>query len=221
MLTEAQIWYRTAFLKSEEWDNIRISILVKFHCVCQLCGVKDQSNDVHHIWYDCLFKPEEDQFSVLCRKCHELVHEYIKPCTAHSEREKRLAKGKFLRLRKALEMQEFGDFCITCGCKNKEWWNPVRGVVEVGSGSIFICPACQTDLRSMVRVELFQKPAAAWEKIHTALGQMRLKNNYRYRRNATLKPAEMSVIHPQFTILTSLPLREASLSSIPYWQRVI
>lgn len=67
--------YRFWFLKSEEWQTLRVEALVANKARCYVCGKSDVSNDAHHIryrprWQDTKVK----DLVILCRKHHELVH---------------------------------------------------------------------------------------------------------------------------------------------------
>lgn len=67
-------WYRTIYLKSEHWKNLKKE---KFqnNPVCEDCGGKKQL-DCHHINYKNIFDVLLTDLKTLCRKCH--VKEYKK-----------------------------------------------------------------------------------------------------------------------------------------------
>lgn len=89
-------WYRNTFLQSDDWKLFRTQVLAEQDAKCFVCGTKNTSNDVHHIWYGegsfCGLR----QFVVLCRSCHEAVHDKFEPCGARNESEKKDAYGNFL-----------------------------------------------------------------------------------------------------------------------------
>lgn len=68
--------YREEYLHSEHWINLRDSVIQKYPN-CFLCD--DPAVDVHHIRYRNLYNviPEKDLCS-LCRKCHNIVHKFLK-----------------------------------------------------------------------------------------------------------------------------------------------
>lgn len=70
-------FYRATYLKSEHWRNLRLQKLVESDCLCLRCGKQSQHNDVHHLNYKNLYDVETIDLVVLCRKCHELVHEKL------------------------------------------------------------------------------------------------------------------------------------------------
>ena len=73
---ESRHAYRFGFLKSEEWQNIRLECLIAKGIACHICGFEDFHNDVHHVMYPRRWKDTTpDYVVVLCRDCHELVHE--------------------------------------------------------------------------------------------------------------------------------------------------
>lgn len=72
---EAKHAYRFGYLKSEEWQSVRIEALLRESAVCQICGHEEFSNDAHHVWYPKSIRdtaPED--LVILCRPCHELIH---------------------------------------------------------------------------------------------------------------------------------------------------
>lgn len=67
--------YRFGFLKSEKWSNIRLEVLARKDAVCDICDVRDLSNDVHHVYYaDRWEETPLEYLMVLCRRCHDEVH---------------------------------------------------------------------------------------------------------------------------------------------------
>lgn len=72
-----QHYYRFTYLQSEHWHNLRISKLASVNARCNICGHRDLSNDVHHIVYRKLFDVELLDLVVLCRDCHQKVHEIL------------------------------------------------------------------------------------------------------------------------------------------------
>lgn len=78
-MTEKQITYRTEFLKSEHWQNLRIQALSQYKAKCILCQKEDFHNDVHHIEYPKnLWDTYGHQLVVLCRSCHTALHQMLK-----------------------------------------------------------------------------------------------------------------------------------------------
>lgn len=72
---EAKHAYRFGFLKSEEWDTIRIACLAHNGLDCFCCGTEAFENDVHHVEYPKQWRETNpNQTLVLCRGCHELAH---------------------------------------------------------------------------------------------------------------------------------------------------
>jgi hypothetical protein len=70
--------YRNEYLKSPEWKVLRQSFLRNKDGLCQKCG--NPGNDVHHTKY--LFNltdfEQKQRLMLLCRKCHNLVHDAMK-----------------------------------------------------------------------------------------------------------------------------------------------
>lgn len=70
-------FYREVYLKSEHWKNLRLQKLVESDCLCLRCGKQSQHHDVHHLTYRKLFDVSTLDLVVLCRTCHDLVHEHL------------------------------------------------------------------------------------------------------------------------------------------------
>lgn len=70
-------FYREVYLKSEHWQNLRLQKLVEADCLCLRCGKQSQSNDVHHLCYKNLYDVTTLDLVVLCRDCHDFVHEKL------------------------------------------------------------------------------------------------------------------------------------------------
>lgn len=75
--------YRFGYLKSEHWKNLRIKKLARERGHCSMCMTSKWGNDVHHIRYPKnLYETTISDLRVLCRTCHEAVHEAM---DAHPE----------------------------------------------------------------------------------------------------------------------------------------
>lgn len=86
--------YRFGYLKSEQWQNVRVEVLARRKATCVLCGKVDLSNDVHHCVYPRnIWHTQPEHCTVLCRQCHESAHKTIKG---------RMSWAKFSRYSKAL-----------------------------------------------------------------------------------------------------------------------
>lgn len=68
--------YRFGFLKSEQWQDIRIACFVAIGTECHICHVDSLSNDVHHVVYPKdLSRTKPHHVRVMCRRCHAMIHE--------------------------------------------------------------------------------------------------------------------------------------------------
>lgn len=71
--------YRFGFLKSDQWESIRLKALVRDGGRCQVCYTQSPFNDVHHHRYrKCWRDTKITDLVTLCRQCHELVHWLMK-----------------------------------------------------------------------------------------------------------------------------------------------
>lgn len=77
MSIEWKHFYRFEYLKSEHWKDLRIAKLASVDAVCARCKTRDLSNDVHHVRYKNLYDVELLDLIVLCRHCHDLVHQFL------------------------------------------------------------------------------------------------------------------------------------------------
>lgn len=75
---ESRHYYRFQYLRSEHWSNLRLEKMASVDAVCDICGLRDLSNDVHHLRYRKLFDVELEDLVVLCRSCHDSVHEALR-----------------------------------------------------------------------------------------------------------------------------------------------
>ncbi len=73
----ASAYYRRVYLKSDDWKTLRAAKLSAQNFRCQICGSISPSNDVHHVKYRNLFDVEPQDLRVLCRSCHDQVHELL------------------------------------------------------------------------------------------------------------------------------------------------
>ena len=66
-------WYRTVYLNSEHWHQLRQKKLAQMGYRCQRCGSSEHL-DVHHLNYNYLGNERLFDLQVLCRSCHKLEH---------------------------------------------------------------------------------------------------------------------------------------------------
>lgn len=80
--------YRFGYLKSEEWQTVRVEALARTDAVCQICGFRSIHNDAHHVHYpDSVWDTKQEDLVILCRKCHELMHEILEIIPKQKERQ--------------------------------------------------------------------------------------------------------------------------------------
>lgn len=63
------------YLRSAHWHRIRKAALKYFGYRCCICLKKDRVLNVHHTHYDDLFNEKLEDLRVLCRPCHERIHD--------------------------------------------------------------------------------------------------------------------------------------------------
>ena len=62
------------YLRSSEWNWMRLEKLAEVDCECERCGEGDDVLDVHHVTYARLGEEWFEDLEVLCRRCHEVEH---------------------------------------------------------------------------------------------------------------------------------------------------
>lgn len=111
MSIESKHAYRFGFLKSEQWQNVRLEALAREGGKCQICGEESISNDAHHVWYpDNIYETKSDQLVILCRPCHDFVHAMLPECKTRDELK---GKEEWIKLRNAIiawRMEKIGLF---------------------------------------------------------------------------------------------------------------
>lgn len=70
-------FYRDVYLRSEDWRNLRTAVLAHRNNTCAVCQKYSPSNDVHHIKYRNLYDVKPSDLKVLCRYCHDLIHQAL------------------------------------------------------------------------------------------------------------------------------------------------
>lgn len=79
MGVKAKHAYREEFLQSETWKDIRWNKLTRDGYACDICGIKDVLNDVHHVHYPNRWdETSAGDLVVLCRSCHSKLHLFPK-----------------------------------------------------------------------------------------------------------------------------------------------
>ena len=71
-------FYRFNYLKSEHWEKLRLEKIAQREGRCEICRLQEWNNDVHHIFYRGLWDVTVDDLAVLCRKCHDDVHDAMR-----------------------------------------------------------------------------------------------------------------------------------------------
>jgi len=71
--------YRFVYLRSDEWQGVRLEALVREDGKCQICGEESIFNDAHHVVYPKSFwQTKPHHLVILCRPCHNVSHAFIK-----------------------------------------------------------------------------------------------------------------------------------------------
>ncbi len=70
--SEAFWAFYDAYLKSEDWELVRLKVLAREKYMCQGCG--HRATQVHHLTYDHLGAEFLFELMALCDACHKRVH---------------------------------------------------------------------------------------------------------------------------------------------------
>jgi len=88
MSIESKHAYRFGYLKSEQWQTVRLEALVREKAKCQICKDESISNDAHHIWYpENIYDTTQQHLVILCRGCHEFIRSMVPECKTNIEEE--------------------------------------------------------------------------------------------------------------------------------------
>lgn len=126
--------YRFVYLRSEQWQTVRIQALARENGRCQFCGEFSISNDAHHVEYpESVWDTKADHLVILCRACHDFVHSMLE---IHAVRRHSLSQfhqiGAAFRTWKTLKLNWLaGEHSEKsklkkelCGICSGEWVNP-------------------------------------------------------------------------------------------------
>lgn len=81
-----QFYYRTVYLSSDHWKNLRLQKL-ELNPKCEHCSTSKHL-DVHHISYKELYNVKLKDLKTLCRSCHELEHKRLSSTKIYNYRPK-------------------------------------------------------------------------------------------------------------------------------------
>jgi hypothetical protein len=94
--------YRFGYLKSEEWQTVRIEALARDRARCQICREESIHNDAHHVWYpENIWETTVNHLVILCRACHGFIHDMVPECKTNDEEVGRAHWAKFQNAIKA------------------------------------------------------------------------------------------------------------------------
>jgi 5-methylcytosine-specific restriction endonuclease McrA len=65
------------YMEQEEWQVRRVQALTRAGYKCQTCGNRDTTLDVHHNNYERYGNERPQDLVVLCRSCHQKIHEVV------------------------------------------------------------------------------------------------------------------------------------------------
>lgn len=100
MSIESKHAYRFVYLKSDQWQNVRLEALAREKAKCEICYAESISNDAHHIWYpENIWETTSDHLVILCRPCHDFIHTMLPECKTKDEE---LGRQEWLRFKNAI-----------------------------------------------------------------------------------------------------------------------
>jgi hypothetical protein len=107
-------WYRTVYLYSDHWWELRTRKLNEAGRFCVSCD-GEQNLQVHHKRYRSIFNVELSDLEVMCKKCHKAEHAYLKEerrknYTPRSPKRRKKQEANDNRaIAKALKNRVFGE----------------------------------------------------------------------------------------------------------------
>lgn len=102
-------FYRFQYLKSDHWQNLRLEKMVEVDAHCLRCGIRDLSNDVHHVRYRKLYDVELSDLIVLCRDCHKIMHEVLEASKIGDENAVAKVMSKMREFKCVHQPKQMGD----------------------------------------------------------------------------------------------------------------
>lgn len=78
------------YLKSAEWQEIRLHLIEKRNWTCERCGKQKKRLQIHHLTYDRLYNEKESDLMVVCPSCHHDIHFPPKPKKQKPDKKKNL-----------------------------------------------------------------------------------------------------------------------------------
>lgn len=139
------------YMLSDSWRNLRRMKLIETACRCEMCGVCDKSNDVHHVDYKNLTDCLTSDLRTLCRDCHDLVHSTLRDYPSINK----LPTAK-------LRWKQILSILSRLSCDERKW-NPLRGQ---GAPSKARAKLRTSILVMASDIELVQVPRAPTKRSH-------------------------------------------------------
>lgn len=108
MSVRSKHYYRSIFLKSQEWDRLRLKCLIIFDAKRNVCGSSSFFNDIHHVVYpeSTIWDTKQRHLRPLCRRCHSMVHavaSLLKFPEEHRWNREQLQWKRYVRIRALLK----------------------------------------------------------------------------------------------------------------------
>lgn len=99
-------WYRTIYLNSAHWIELRERVKRRRGKRCEKCNRGNV--DVHHLNYRNIYDVTEDDLQVLCRRCHNNEHEKPPQVAARTAHKADTGKKKLSKKEKRRQMKAQG-----------------------------------------------------------------------------------------------------------------
>lgn len=187
---EARHAYRFGYLRSEDWQTVRISALARENGKCQICREFSTSNDAHHIEYPSnIYHTKTEHLVILCRPCHDLIHavlritgvksqtrsEFIEFAEAfqtwiNERNNSEIKKVKNMAVRDFVEGKRLQQ-CRGCGVESEEFprYNFFESIKGPSKFRCLMCSDCIEEVKEMLSKPLpenvkFYEIYALWKK---------------------------------------------------------
>lgn len=160
MSIESKHAYRFGFLKSDEWETLRLTCIAMDEGKCVLCSKYSESNDAHHLFYRERWKDTQvEDLLTLCRECHERVHSLGADVLA-----RKLWERHELDLTRRFKFQRIEGTCACCRQKPTGRLYPVPAPTHSKVAKIpDICLSCLTAF-----LDAYKKAESAAWKVYEA-----------------------------------------------------
>lgn len=141
---EAKHSYWFGYLKSEQWQTVRIEALAREKGRCQICSIFSPHNDAHHIEYpSSIWDTKSDHLVIVCRPCHNLIHSILE---THS-----------LKSHSLMQFQQIRDIMMKWKSSQEDNGHFLIKEIPVSDPNHTQCSVCRNSAYDLGRLIFYEK----------------------------------------------------------------